>query len=158
MKVKAIKSEWFQDYKLPSMFIAFPYCSYKCEVECGEKICQNSHLATQPIIEVNEEELLQRYINNPITKAIVCGGLEPFDSFSDLYTLIDLFRNVYHCDDTVVIYTGYNVDEIYHEVAQLSKFQNIIVKFGRFIPKQQSRFDNLLGVKLASNNQFAISI
>ena len=34
-------------------------------------------------------------------------------------------------------------------------FRNIIVKFGRFIPDQESHYDEVLGVNLASNNQYA---
>jgi hypothetical protein len=34
-------------------------------------------------------------------------------------------------------------------------FDNIIVKFGRFIPDDEKRFDEVLGVELASHNQYA---
>ena len=34
--------EDFTNYKKPSMYIAFPSCTFKCEGECGQKICQNS--------------------------------------------------------------------------------------------------------------------
>ena len=33
--------------------------------------------------------------------------------------------------------------------------KNIIIKFGRFIPNRPSRYDEVLGVELASDNQFA---
>ena len=158
MRLKAIKSEWFQDYKVPSMYIAFPTCSFKCDKECGKKICQNSHLATLPVWEVSIDSVIQTYLCNPITQAIVCGGLEPFDSFWDLYELICLLRKVYHCEDTVVIYTGYNKEEIENEIALLSCFPNIIVKFGRYISNQNPHFDEVLGVKLASDNQHGVKI
>ena len=44
---------------------------------------------------------------------------------------------------------------ILDKVKELSKFKNVIVKFGRFIPNQNSHYDEVLGVELASNNQYA---
>ena len=35
---------------------------------------------------------------------------------------------------------------------------SIIIKFGRFIPNKPSRFDELLGVELASDNQYAMRL
>ena len=35
---------------------------------------------------------------------------------------------------------------------------NIIIKFGRFVPMQQPHFDPILGVNLASDNQYAKQI
>ena len=40
----------------------------------------------------------------------------------------------------------------------LSYFDNIIIKFGRYIPNKQSHYDNILGVNLASDNQYAVKI
>ena len=37
----------------------------------------------------------------------------------------------------------------------LKKFKNIIVKFGRYRPNFQKHFDEVLGVELASTNQYA---
>ncbi len=155
MIIKAIKAEWFQDYKVPSMYIAFPTCSFKCEKECGKKMCQNSHLATLPVREVSIDSVIQTYLGNPITQSIVCGGLEPFEQFFEMFDLIFALRNNYHCNDTVVIYTGYNKDEIAQEVEALKRFPNIIIKFGRFVPNQSKHYDEVLGVNLASDNQYA---
>lgn len=155
MIIKAIKTEWFQDYKIPSMYIAFPTCSFKCEKECGKKMCQNSHLATLPAREVDIDSIVTIYLSNPITQAIVCGGLEPFEQFSDMVDLIFTLRNNHHCDDTIVIYTGYNKDEIAQEIEILRRFPNIIIKFGRFVPNQSKHYDEVLGVNLVSDNQYA---
>jgi len=38
------------------------------------------------------DDLLQNYLNNPITESIVMQGLEPFDSFDDLHMFIDHLR------------------------------------------------------------------
>jgi len=37
----------------------------------------------------------------------------------------------------------------------LKDFDNIIIKYGRFIPGQEKHYDEILGVYLASNNQYA---
>lgn len=155
MKLKAIKTEWFQDYKVPSVMLAFPTCSFKCEKDCGKKLCQNSHLAQSPDIEKSVADILRGYLANPITKAIVCAGLEPMDSFEDIVGLVSAMRNDYHCNDTVVIYTGYNKEEIQYEIDLLKQYSNIIVKFGRFLVNDRSRYDEVLGVTLASSNQYA---
>ena len=40
----------------------------------------------------------------------------------------------------------------------LLQYPNIIIKYGRFIPDQKSHYDEILGVELASNNQYARNI
>lgn len=138
------------------MFIGMPYCSFKCDRECGSQVCQNSELATAPIIEISDENIIKRYLDNDITEAIVFGGLESFDSFDELYTFIAALRK--ETCDYVVIYTGYNENEVKDYIDKLSKFCNIIVKFGRFIPNSIKRYDEILGVELASDNQYAREI
>lgn len=137
------------------MVIEFPYCSFKCDKECGQQVCQNSSLVKAENIDINPIQLVHRYLTNPITKAIVCQGLEPFDSFEDLLEIIQELRHNYLNNDDVVIYTGYIKEEVQTQINELSKFNNIIIKFGRFIPNQSSHFDETLGVQLASPNQYA---
>ena len=60
-----------------------------------------------------------------------------------------------YSNDDIVIYTGYNKDEVIEYVKELSIYPNIIVKFGRYIPNQEKHFDDVLGVYLASDNQYA---
>ena len=147
--------EDFTNYKKPSMYIAFPSCTFKCERECGQKMCQNSSLIQNPDIEADVDTLVNQYLNNPITKAVVCAGLEPFDSFEDVWKFIFHLR-VKGCNDDVVIYSGYYKKEIPEEyLKRLSIVPNIIVKWGRFIPNQQPHFDKVLGIGLASDNQYA---
>ena len=153
MKLKGINDYDICNYKKPAMFLIFPYCSFKCDKECGEPVCQNSALAREPIIEIDTEEIVRRYLANPLTHAVVCGGLEPFDSGEDLNDFIELFR--VFSKDPIIIYTGYNEDEIIECLNCLSTLDNIIVKFGRFIPNSPHIFDTVLGVELASNNQYA---
>ena len=149
MKIKGLISEDLVNYKKPSMTIIFPYCTFKC----GEGYCQNSELAKAPIIEMNVNNLVDRYINNPITEAVVMQGLAPFDSWNDLKSFVHELRE--YCNDDIVIYTGYNKDEVIKYIKELSVYPNIIVKFGRYIPNQEKHYDDVLGVYLASNNQYA---
>lgn len=131
------------------MTIIFPYCTFKC----GKDYCQNSSLAKTPIIEISIDDLVNKYINNPITEAVVMQGLEPFDSWNDLKEFVQKLRE-YNNDD-IIIYTGYNKDEVIEYVKEFSIYPNIIVKFGRYIPNQEKHYDDVLGVYLASNNQYA---
>jgi organic radical activating enzyme len=157
MVIKQLVDEDFVNYKKPSMFIAFPSCSWKCEKECGKKMCQNSTLATSPSIDIDINSLIERYMNNPITQAIVCGGLEPMDSWWGLVKLIHAFRK--HTNDDIVIYTGYYEYEINDDVEYLRQnYHNIIFKFGRYIPNQQKHYDEVLGIELASDNQYGVKI
>lgn len=169
IKIKGIVDEDFCNYKLPSMYIAFPYCSFKCDIENGAQYCQNSHLASAPDIEISKEELVQRYVDNDITQAIVLGGLEPLDSEMDVLSFIDCARRQFGIVDPIVIYTGYTEDELEKGTfGKIDNFKlqkayweniknsgNIIVKFGRFRPNQEKHFDEVLGVWLANKDQYA---
>ena len=125
MLVKMIRDEDYSSYREVSMLIAFPTCSFKCCTDLNRSVsmCQNSPIARLPSIDISANDIYERYQRNVITHSIVCGGLEPIDSLSDL-----------------------------------ASFPNIIVKYGRYIPAQTSHFDELLGVMLASPNQFAKKI
>ena len=156
MILKGLIDEDFVNYKKPSMVLFFPNCTFKCEKECGERVCQNGTLANSPSITVSNTDICTRYISNTISKAITCGGLEPMDSFEDLMELIGLLRNDYKCSDDIVIYTGYTESECHHNkwIERLSPFKNIVFKFGRFVPYQKPHFDSVLGINLISDNQY----
>lgn len=152
MTIKGIIDEDFVNYKVPSMTLMFPKCSFKC----GHDLCQNSEIANQPDIVVDSYKICRRYLDNDITSAVVIQGLEPFDSWDDLYEFLIALRIHYYCYDDVVIYTGYNRDEIEDKIGILQRsFTNIVIKFGRYIPNQTSHYDNVLEVNLASDNQYA---
>ena len=154
MTLKGVIFEDFVNYKKPSMVLQFPKCSFKC----GESVCQNSTLALSPNIECDAMKLAKQYVDNPITEAVVMQGLEPIDSIGDVVEFISDLRDDLRCDDDVVIYTGYEEEEISSELFILSSFKNIIVKFGRYIPNETERYDSLLGIRLASGNQYARKI
>lgn len=153
MIIKQLLDEDFVNYKKPSMFIGFPSCSWKCDKECGMQVCQNSTLASSQIKDIGFKTIVNRYINNPITSSVVCGGLEPFDTWDDLYGLITHLR--VSTQDDIVIYTGYYKEEIEEYIDKLKVFPNMIVKFGRYVPNHEKHFDELLGIYLASDNQYA---
>ncbi len=157
MKIKGLIDEDFVNYKKPSMFISTYTCSFKCCEECGQAVCQNLPLVSQPTVEVDNVELAQRYVNNNITKAVVLGGLEVLDDVKDVFEFIRVFRR--YSDDDIVIYTGYNEEEVQPYIDKLKAItSNIIIKFGRFVPDQQPHYDEVLGVMLASDNQKGVRI
>lgn len=147
--IKDMKDEDFVQYKVPAMTISFPYCTFKC----GRDICQNTGLVNTPNHQIQESYLATRYIQNKLTKAIVFSGLEPFDSFEDMLKMIDAFR--YLTKDPIVIYSGYTEDEIQDKLIILKPYGNLIIKYGRYRPDLPPRFDEVLGVQLVSNNQYA---
>ena len=147
-----IIDEDFANYRVPSITLMFPNCTFKC----GNDLCQNSELAKAKKVEVSISEICRRYLHNPITKAVVLQGLEPFDSWRELYEFVWTLRVHYVCLDDIVIYTGYNKDEIAEYIEELSTLaSNIVVKYGRYLPDQKPHYDEVLGVKLASDNQYA---
>lgn len=157
MQLKGIIIEDFINYKLPSMFLITCSCDWKCCKEAGNNICQNMEIVKEKNKNISDEKIFEKYISNPITKAIVVGGLEPFDQFEELHNLIHYFREN-NCEDEFVIYTGYYPEEIEGYVYFLKMFKNIIIKFGRYIPNRNNKYDEILGVTLASDNQFARKI
>ena len=156
MNLKGIIDIDFINYKKTSMVLEFPKCNFKCDKECGKQICQNSSLASAPTIFIQATDVIQKYLDNPVTQAVVMQGLEPFDSLNEMYYFIQKFREV--CDDDIVIYTGYKEEEIYPYLDFLKSYKNIIIKFGRFIPNDKPHRDTILGVNLASSNQYAKKI
>lgn len=158
MLVKQLVDEDFINYRKPSMFVGTAKCSMKCELEAGKPICQNNELIQSRGIPMSPEDLYERYKGNRITKAIVFGGLEPFDTSLDLYMAIREFRK--HTQDDIIIYSGYTEEELLNMklLQPLMEWDHIIIKFGRFIPDRERYWDKFLGVWLASDNQRARTI
>lgn len=157
MKLIDIIETDFVNYKVPCMTVMFPYCSFKCNKECNKQVCHNTLLQDSELVELDIDEIVQDYyLPNIVTEAIVMQGLEPFDSFNDLKELVKEFSEC--CNDDIVIYTGYKEEEIKDEVKQLCDVvigNDLIIKFGRFIPNIDARYDSTLGVVLRSDNQYA---
>lgn len=157
MRIRGILDEDFVNYKLPCMFISLGSCDWKCckEANIPISVCQNSDLANQPEIEVSADEIFRRYTSNPITSAVVIGGLEPMMMFDDVAILIEYFRDN-GCNDDFVIYTGYKKEELPRIIRYFKTYgSNIIIKFGRYVPNNEPHFDETLGINLISDNQYA---
>lgn len=154
MKLKGIIDCDFTNYKDPVLTLEFPKCDFKCDKLNGCQVCQNSGLAAEPDIEISCEKIWELYEQNPLTKGFCCQGLEPFDSPDELLDFVETIR--YYCNDPIIIYTGYGRSEIEPAYLKyLQQYRNIIIKWGRFILGQEPHYDKILGVKLASNNQYA---
>ena len=158
IKIKDVIDEDFVNYKKPAMFIATNTCSFKCEKEDPNIHCQNEVIVNQPTIVENINKLIKRYLCNTISESIVFGGLEPLDQLDELISFINKFRK--YSNDDIVIYTGYNETEVYDKIDKLilaNKHRGkIIIKYGRFKANNKKRYDNILGIELASSNQYAI--
>lgn len=164
MQIKGLQDEDFVNYKKPSMVVMFPSCTFKCDKEAKQQVCQNSALAAADDIEISAFDIVSRYSSNRITKAMVFAGLEPFDSFKDMLVLGSVLRLISH--DDIVIYTGYTEEEIgkmknengYYISQIKKKLSPCVIKYGRFLPNQNKHYDKTLGVYLASDNQYAKSV
>ena len=77
----------------------------------------------------------------------------PFLNFKAL-SFVKYFREK-GCNSDIVIYTGYYPNELQNEIEQLKQYPNIILKYGRYKPNTPSRFDEVLQITLASDNQYA---
>lgn len=158
MNIKYIEMDDFINYKKPSMFISTYKCDWKCCREGGFDIsvCQNSPLCKYNTIKIENCKIISMYESSILSSSVVIGGLEPIDDFDDVLSFIDDFRKNHN--DDIVIYTGYYENEIKEKIEILKKYTNIIIKFGRYKPNSNKRYDNILGVTLASDNQYAIKI
>ena len=108
----------------------------------GKELCQNSPLALSPTKEIAVEKIVEEYMKNDLTSAIVFGGLEWLDQFLDLLECIEAFRE--KTMDDIIVYTGYDKEEIPEHLMTLKKYKNIIIKYGRFILGQQPHYDPVL--------------
>lgn len=163
MLVKNVIDEDFVNYKYPAMFIGCHSCTFKCDQLAGQPVCQNGALAAAADIEVNPFALAKRFCANPLTCAVVFGGLEPLDDadtveiFMIYLRTLEQLRHLPTAD--VVIYTGYTEEEAWKQnhdfMNYLCRDPASIVKFGRYLPGQQPHFDEVLGINLSSDNQYA---
>lgn len=149
----------YQDYKKPSVKIITHICDFKCCTEQGldVSVCANHPYAGNPPKKVPNESILGFFEHNrSICRSIVFGGLEPLKQTSELYHLCKYLREN-GIDEEIVIYTGYYPEELNpHDMLLIISLKNIIIKFGRYIPNASPRFDEVLGVELISDNQYAV--
>ena len=153
MKLKGIIDYDCVNYKESCMTLMFPYCSFKCDRENGCNVCQNSSLVEEKTLDISMEYIVKIFNDNLLTHAICFQGLEPLESWDELKDFITLFRS--QSTAPIVIYTGYNKEEIEDKIEWLKEQKPMTIKYGRFVPNQQPHYDAVLGVNLASNNQYA---
>ena len=163
-----VKTDNVTDYKKTSMLIAFPTCSGKCNN------CQNQYLLDRKNETVlsNAEHIVDFYNNLLTHDAIVMAGLEPFDSFMDVLSIVNELGNSVKHDVDIVIYTGYDqgeyidnfernlVDTFKHAVESNNHIKSLIVKIGRYDEDysiEDGWFNKSLGVNLATTNQFTLT-
>ena len=160
MRYTNVIHEDFANYHKPSMFIGTISCDGKCwrELCLPSDTCQNDALRSAYVREIDTFTLVEKYINNHITEAVVFGGLEPMLQIDEVLEFVYILRNTFNNNDDVVIYTGYYPDELVDELNELKKFKNIVVKFGRYIPDYKQKNDDVLMVTLSSSNQYAVRI
>ena len=158
MKLKGIIDYDCTNYKEPVLTLEFPSCDFKCDKLNGCQVCQNSSLVKEPTIEISLKTIWELYKQNPLTKGFCLQGLEPLDSIDDVLNFIKYIRGNNFCNDPIIIYTGYNKEEVTKFIYQITNFDNIIIKWGRFIKGQNLHYDKTLGVNLASDNQYAEKI
>ena len=156
MKLKGIIDYDCSNYKEPVLTLEFPYCDFKCDKLNGCQVCQNNPLIYEPTYAISFEKIWDLYQQNPLTKGFCCQGLEPLDSFCALLDFVQFIRN--KTNDVIIIYTGYDKFEKPLFLKAINQYTNIIVKWGRFILGDERHYDPILGVKLASNNQYAEKI
>lgn len=158
IELKGIIWEDMVNYKKICTTLMFPKCNWKCDIENGVQLCQNKGLAATASQWHNIDTIMDKYKNNPIPEAIVLQGLEPLDSPIDCYTVAAALQ-CWGIKDDLIIYTGYypyekDISQIIDSIASLTP-GHLIVKWGRYIPNQPSYYDPILGINLASSNQYA---
>ncbi len=158
MRIKTIIEEDFAHYKKPVFLICSAFCDFKCckEQKVPITVCQNESWSHNKTINYSDKEIIKRYLHNPLISNICIAGLEPFEQTEEVLQLIKEFRK--YTADTIIIYTGFIKEEVKKETTELCQYSNIIIKFGRYILNAEQRFDSILGITLASNNQYAEKI
>ena len=169
MKIRFLIDTDVTNYRKTSMVVGMPYCDGKCWRDLNAQggnydwsLCHNHSIRDEREIEIAVNDLASRYISNPLSHAVVFAGMEPLLSIHQIVAFIIYLRGACRCEDDIVIYTGYNEDEKpvsdFTNLLKTADVSNVIVKFGRYIPGDEEHLDPVLGVKLASKNQYARKI
>ena len=146
-------------YKEVSLLIPIGVsCTWKCEGCINKKHDSEYARLTPPL-----KDIMTLYKENVMAKAVVLAGLEPLDNLCDLKAFIRSFREQF--DDPIVIYTGYDLDdiwasceltEVFKEV--LLKDRNMVIKFGRYMKDRPRKWNDALELYLESDNQWVLRI
>lgn len=156
IKLKGIIWEDLINYKKIGTTLMFPKCSFKCDTENGVQLCQNRGLAAAPSQWHDIDDIMDRYMHTDLSEAIILQGLEPLDSLLDVYIVAAALKE-WEIKTPLIIYTGYKKSEISPTILRTLSSQipgDFIMKWGRYIPNQSPHYDPVLGVMLASDNQY----
>lgn len=158
MIIKSIIDEVFSDYSKISMLLVMPKCTTRCweKLNISPTICQNNHLHKEPNINIDNKDIIKRYLDNPLTKAIIFGGLDSWDSLDEIIEFIKEFRQ--YSQDDCVLYTGRDYDVIEKELYRFKGLGNVYIKYGHYNPNLKPIIDDLTGVSLISENQKFIKV
>lgn len=148
--------EVFQDYKKSALLFSTCYCDWKCCHEAGVDIdiCQNQKVSQQREVTLPFESILKK-VNQSFTDAVIFGGLEPILQADEVVQCIEYLRK-HGVKKDIVVYTGYYLEEIDPETLAYLALNDCILKCGRFIPDRKPKFDAVLGITLASDNQYGV--
>lgn len=133
-------------------------CTFKCCLD-NPTVCQNSDLCKNTPIRFSIQKLIERFNNQHIAQSVTLQGLECLDNLKQVLWFIYYFRQTNQ--EPIIIWTGYTKEEcedLIYLITEVMHWNNIIIKFGRFIMNRPSRYDEVLGVTLASDNQYAEKI
>jgi len=154
MKLKQILHETYGDYKECSMLLIADNCINKCEG------CHNQHLLQLESKIFPDEEIIKRFVENPLSKAIIFGGLEPMDQAEEVEKFIFTAINMgIACP--IIIYTSYNPLSYVFRCSNVMEaikqyLGKVIIKHGPYKKDLKPVFNEDLGVTLASSNQYTI--
>lgn len=147
-------AEVFQDYKDSAILFSAIDCDWKCCREYGQSICQNQKMHGQREVILPFSRVLET-ICNSYTDAVIFGGLEPMLQADELVQCIEYLRQQ-GMSRPIIIYTGYYPHEINTDTLIRLANCHVIMKFGRYDPSYEPKFDDILGITLASGNQFSV--
>ena len=93
-------------------------------------MCQNNHLTSQQVQEIDIKDLIMEFNKNKLQDCVIFAGLEPMLQFDEILNFITEFRKTNK--DDIIIYTGYTELEIQDKIEMLKLFDNIYLKVGRY--------------------------
>lgn len=145
VKYKGIVEERFED----APFIGALLLAIGCQHNCPG--CFNQYLKSQPSIEEEATDIIDKIKENPLHQGIILGGLEWSEQPEEMYELAHLAKAN---DLEVIIYTHHEMYQ-FEEMFPWIQHSGIYVKFGEF--QQDNIGDtNFNGVQLASANQYIV--
>lgn len=113
----------------------------------------------EPAPAMKTEDVINEVLNGNRMSAFVFAGDEPYEQIDSIISFVKDLREYHHSDTDVVIYTDHYPIEscVVEGTDKLSEYKNIYIKWGRQLDEDEECtdvFDEVLGVRLPSDNQF----